>query len=46
MYERRHDPLIPREMYLRRLARNDGIATAVVFAALFLGVSGDRKSVV
>jgi len=40
MYERRHDPLIPREMYLRRLARNGGIAAAVVFAALFLGVSG------
>jgi|SRR5512139_365326 hypothetical protein len=40
MYEHRHDPLIPREMFLRRLARNGGIAAAVVFAALFLGVSG------
>jgi len=40
MYEHRHDPLIPRELYLRRLARNGGIASAMVFAVLFLGVSG------
>jgi hypothetical protein len=40
MYERRHEPLISREVYLRRIARSGGMAFAVVLAALFLGVSG------
>ena len=40
MYERRHEPLISREEYLRRIARSGGMAFAVVLAALFLGVSG------
>jgi hypothetical protein len=40
MYERRHEPLISREVYLRRIARSGGVASAVVFVALFLGVSG------
>lgn len=40
MYERHQEPLISREVYLRRIARSGGVACAVVFAALFLGVSG------
>jgi hypothetical protein len=40
MYERHHEPLIPREEYLRRIARSGGSAAAAVLAALFLGVSG------
>lgn len=40
MYERRHEPLISREEYLRRIVRSGGVAFAVVLAALFLGVSG------
>ena len=40
MYERHHEPLISREMYLRRIARSGGLASAAVLAALFLGVSG------
>jgi len=40
MYERRHEPLLSREAYLRRIARSGGVAGAAVLAALFLGVSG------
>lgn len=40
MYERHHEPLISREVYLRRIARNGGLAAAVILPALFLGVSG------
>src|SRR5512139_4034425 len=40
MYEHRNEPLVPREAYLRRVARNGGVAFAVVSAALFLGVAG------
>ena len=40
MYERYHEPLISRKEYLRRIARTVGLAFAVVFAALLLGVSG------
>jgi hypothetical protein len=40
MYERHHEPLISREAYLRRIARSGGLASAVILAALFLGVSG------
>lgn len=40
MYERRHEPLISREMYLRRVVRSGGLASAAVFGALFPGVSG------
>ena len=40
MFERRHEPLISREVYLRRIARSGGMAFAAVLAALFLGVSG------
>ena len=40
MYERHHEPLISRKAYLRRIARSGGLASAAVFAALFLGVSG------
>jgi hypothetical protein len=40
MYEPHHAPLISREAYLRRIARNGGLASAALLAALFLGVSG------
>ena len=40
MYERHHEPLISREVYLRRIARSGGLASSAVFAALFLGASG------
>jgi len=40
MYERHHEPLISREVFLRRIARSGGLASSAVFAALFLGVSG------
>jgi hypothetical protein len=40
MFERHHEPLVSQEVYLRRIARSGGVACAVVFAALFLGVSG------
>ena len=40
MYERYHEPLISREVYLRRIVRSGGLASAAILAALFLGVSG------
>jgi len=40
MFERHHEPLISREAYLLRIARSGGLASAVVLAALFPGVSG------
>jgi hypothetical protein len=40
MFERRHDPLISREAYLRRIARGGGSAAVAVLGALFIGVSG------
>ena len=40
MYERRHEPLISRDVYFRRIARSGGLAFAAVLVALFLGVSG------
>ncbi len=40
MFERRHEPLSSRPVFLRRVVRSGGIALAAVLAALFLGVSG------
>ena len=40
MYEHHREPLISREAFLRRIARSGGLASVVVLAALFLGVSG------
>ncbi len=40
MYERRHEKLVARSVFLRRLAGNVALAFAVVAAALFLGVAG------
>jgi hypothetical protein len=40
LYEQRHEPLISKDAYLRRIARNGGVALLVVSAALFLGVAG------
>ena len=33
MYERHHEPLISREVSLRRVARNGGLAAAVILVA-------------
>jgi len=40
MYERRHERLVPRGVFYRRIARQGGIAFAVILAALCVGVSG------
>jgi len=40
MYERRHEELVPRSIFYRRLARQGGIAFALVLAALGIGISG------
>ncbi len=40
MYEHRRDRLLPRPLYLRRLARHAGIAVAVIFGSLFVGMFG------
>jgi len=40
MYERRHERLLPRSIFYRRLARQGGIAFSLVLAALGIGVSG------
>ena len=40
MEPRRFAPLLPREKYLRRLARNAGVAGILVLGSLALGVAG------
>jgi hypothetical protein len=40
MFEHRRDPLLPRSAYLRRLMLHGGLAAALIFAALSLGVAG------
>lgn len=40
MYERRHEPLLPRRDYLRRVGRNAGIALAVFAGSLVVGILG------
>ena len=40
MFERRNQPLLPREKFLLRLARSSGIALLVVLASLMLGTCG------
>jgi hypothetical protein len=39
-YERRHEPLLPHAVFLRRVALHAGIAFGIVFGALFIGVVG------
>ena len=40
MYEHRSQPLLPRRAFLLRLASHTGIALAVVFGSLLMGVLG------
>ncbi len=42
MYERHHEKLAPRSVFLRRVARSSLLSLAVVFGALSLGVCGYR----
>jgi hypothetical protein len=43
MYERKHVPLAPRPVFLRRLARNFLIAQAIVAVSLVVGMAGYRS---
>jgi hypothetical protein len=40
MFEHRHQPLISRARFYRRLARHVAIATAIVFGSLAIGMEG------
>ncbi|HEY3121452.1 MAG TPA: hypothetical protein VGL15_12560 [Vicinamibacteria bacterium] len=40
MYERRHQPLLPRRVFLRRLAGHTLAAAGLVGASLFIGMAG------
>ncbi len=42
VYERHHEKLAPRAVFLRRVARSSLLSLAVVFGALSLGVCGYR----
>jgi len=40
VFERRHEPLLPRPLFLRRLTRWSAVAGAVIAGSLALGVCG------
>jgi hypothetical protein len=40
MYEHRSQPLLPRHLYIRRLARHVLVGLLVIFASLSIGVAG------
>jgi hypothetical protein len=40
MFERRHDQLLPRELFVRRLARHGAIALGLIGVALGIGILG------
>jgi hypothetical protein len=40
MFEHRHQPLLPRTAYYRRLIRYAGLAALIIFGSLFLGMLG------
>jgi hypothetical protein len=40
MYEHRHQPLLPRAAFLKRLASHAGVAIAVVGGSLLIGILG------
>ncbi len=42
MFERRHEPLLPRTAFLVRMARHGGIALALTLVSLSIGVAGYR----
>ena len=39
-FEHRREPLLPRRVYVRRLARHAAIAVAIIFGSLSIGVLG------
>src|SRR2546422_8042271 len=42
MFEHRSSPLLPREAYLRRLARSALMAGSLIFGSLAIGIAGYR----
>ncbi|PWU11539.1 MAG: hypothetical protein C5B50_23100 [Verrucomicrobia bacterium] len=40
MFEHRRKPLVPRRVFYARVARSAGLASLVIFCALFLGMAG------
>ena len=40
MYERRHEPLAPRDVFVRRVVQNAAIALTVVAVSLAIGAAG------
>lgn len=42
MYEKKHQPLLPRAAYYRRLARHGGVALIIVLISLGIGILGYR----
>ncbi len=42
MFEHRTQPLVPRRVFLARLARNAAVALVIIVAALFVGMLGYR----
>lgn len=41
-YEQKHEPMVPRAMFLRRLGRNASVALGMLGASLVLGMIGYR----
>lgn len=42
MFERRHEPLLPRLHFVRRMVRHSGFAVAILSGSLAIGVLGYR----
>lgn len=42
MFERRHEPLLPRPVFALRMLRHFAIASGVIFGSLALGMAGYR----
>ena len=40
MYERRHEPLLPRAAFLRRRSRHAAVALAIIASSLVIGILG------
>jgi hypothetical protein len=40
VFERRHEPLLPRHLFLRRMARWSALAATILLGSLMLGVLG------
>ena len=42
MFERRHEPLVPRKVFLKRLLYHFELASLIVFCSLLIGIMGYR----